>query len=352
MAETIAVATAPYGSMPDGRPVRQFTLENRRGMRARIIEYGAILAWLEVGDRDGRRQNVVLGAADLAGYLADRSHLGTVAGRYANRIAGARFELDGVTHLLDSNVPPDTLHGGERGFGRVLWQGTPVGDNGVALRYRSPDGEQGFPGMLDTVVRYTVGEDDALTIEFSATTDCPTVVNLTNHSYFNLAGEGSGDIYDHEITILADAFTPMRAGLLPTGEIRAVDGTPFDLRAPTAIGARIRMSDPQLLLARGFDHNFVLRDPGMLRLAARLKDPASGRVLEVLTTESGLQFYSGNFLDGTRAGTSGRPYRQSDGLCLETQHFPNSPNQPAFPPTVLRPGQEFRSMTVFHLRVD
>jgi aldose 1-epimerase len=342
----------PFGAMPDGTPVELFTLANSRGLRARIISYGGIVASLDVPDRHGEPANVVLGFADLAGYLADGAHFGAIVGRYANRIARGRFRLDGVAYQLECNNDGNALHGGSRGFGRVVWQGqAPSADEPrLVLRHRSPDGDQHYPGALDVTVTYQLS-DDALRIDYAATTDRPTVVNLTNHSYFNLAGEASGTIYDHEIALFADAYTPVDATLIPTGTIALVDGTPFDLRKPVAVGERIRVPHEQIVIGCGFDHNFVL---GMSmadepRLAARVHDPASGRTMEVLTTEPGVQLYTGNFLDGARSGPGlgGRLYRQSDALCLETQHFPDSPNQPAFPSTVLRLGERFRSTTIY-----
>jgi aldose 1-epimerase len=338
----------PYGTLPDGTPVERFTLR-AGGLVARILTYGGIVASLDAPDREGRLANVVLGCADLAGYLADTWNLGALIGRYANRIAGGRFTLDGAEYRLEQNRPPNTLHGGSRGFAKMVWRAEPASDAArLVLRHVSPDGDQGFPGRLEVSVAYEMTPDGTMRIEYEATTDKPTVLNLTNHSYFNLAGEGEGDVYGHELELAADAFTLVDASLVPTGEIRPVAGTPLDFRAPAPIGARIRQADEQILFGRGYDHNFVLRGtPGELRPAARVRDPASGRILEVSTTEPGVQFYSGNFLDGSRAGTRSRTYRQSGGLCLETQHFPDSVNRPSFPGTVLRPGETFRSTTVW-----
>jgi aldose 1-epimerase len=343
-----------YGAMPDGAAVERFTLENPGGISVGIIAYGGIVASIEAPDRKGARRNVVLGCADLAGYLADTAHFGALVGRYANRIAGGRFTLDGTVHQLERNQPPNALHGGPRGFGQVLWRAEPASDAArVTLRHRSPDGDQRFPGTLDVAVTYALGADDTLRIDYAATTDKPTILNLTNHSYFNLAGEGEGDILGHELTLESDAFTAVDATLIPTGERRLVERTPFDFRSPAPIDARIRVGDEQIVRGRGYDHNFVLRGAaGALRLAARLRDPASGRILEVATTEPGIQLYSGNFLDGTRVGPSGRCYRSGDGVCLETQHFPDSPNHPDFPSTVLRPGETFRSTTTWRFLTD
>ncbi len=346
------VAHAPYGRMPDGTTVEQLALSNARGTVARIITYGGIVTALETADRDGHRANVVLGCADLDGYRADTAHFGAIIGRYANRIAYGRFVLDGVPIQLACNSGPHSLHGGDAPFDKLVWRAvaaeTPAGGC-LALHHVSTDGAGGYPGTLEVEVRYTLGPDDTLRIDYEAECDRPTVLNLTNHSYFNLAGEGARDIYDHELAVFADAFTPVDATLIPTGELCPVDGTPFDLRQPARIGDRIRMPDEQLRRGRGLDHNFVLgtAPTEAPRLAARLHDPDSGRVMEVLTTEPGVQVYSGNVLDGSRRGPSGRPYRQSDALCLETQHFPDSPNQPTFPSTVLRPGQRFRSATIY-----
>jgi aldose 1-epimerase len=324
-----------FGRMPDGTPVHAFTLRDPGGLSATIIQYGARLTALEVPVPAGIR-NVILGHHELAPYLRDGAHLGAVAGRYANRIAGGRFVLDGREYSLSVNNNGNTLHGGAVGFAHVVWQAEPDGD-GVVFSHVSPDGDQGFPGRLEVQVRYALHGGD-LTIDYEATTDAPTVVNLTNHAYFNLAGAGT--ILDHAIEIAADRFLPVNASLIPTGERRPVAGTPFDLRRLTRIGARIDAEDPQLRLAGGFDHCFILSDAPQPapQPAARLE--AEGIVMEVLTTEPAVQFYSGNFL-------SGQPFAWRTGLCLETQHFPDSPNQPDFPSTVLRPRQRFRSRTIY-----
>ena len=354
----------PFGTTPDGTPVERWTLTNG-DMRVRILTYGGVVQTLEVPDAHGHVDNVVLGYPDLAGYVSDDDpYLGALIGRYGNRIAGGTFQLDGQTyHLPLNDHDRNTLHGGEQGFDDKVWTATPVGNDDVAalqLRLVSPDGDQGFPGTLTTTVTYTVDDDSRLQVHYEATTDAPTVVNLTNHSYWNLAGEGSGDVYDQELQINADGYTPVDEALIPTGEIAPVAGTPFDFRRPTPIGARIRVHDQQLLYGQGYDHNWALNRtdngarPGSdseddLEEAAVLHDPSTGRTLTITTTEPGLQFYSGNFLDGTLGGTSDRIYRQGDGLALETQHFPNSPNEPAFPSTVLRPGEVYDSTTVFAL---
>jgi aldose 1-epimerase len=351
------LASAPYGHLPDGRAVTRFTLSNRNGTSVEILDYGGIVTSLRVADRDGRHDNVVLGCGSLEDYCADRAFFGALIGRYANRIAHGGFSLDGTHYRLACNDPPHALHGGPQGYNRALWRAEAVehADGPVlALHHVSPDGDAGYPGTLTIEVHYALGADDALRIDYTAATDRPTIVNLTNHSYFNLAGEGSGDVYGHELMIAADAFTPVDATLIPSGEIGPVAGTPFDFRDATPIGKNIRAGDEQIFRGRGFDHNFVLRPAaaGALRPAAWVRDPRTGRVLEVSTTEPGLQLYSGNFLDGTRPGTAGRAYRQGDGLCLETQHFPDSPHRSEFPDTVLRPGQTFRSTTVYRFRID
>lgn len=338
----------PYGTTADGRAVDLYRLRNDAGMQAAILTFGGIIAALEVPDRAGRLANVVLGLDTLAGYERRSPHFGALTGRYANRIAGGRFVLDGVAYRLETNDGPNALHGGRRGFDKVVWQAVPGAGEALVLRYLSPDGEAGYPGNLAVTVSYTLQADNALRIDYAATTDKPTVLNLTNHSYFNLAGEGSGEVLDHVVTITADAFLPTDDSQIPTGEIRPVRDTPFDFTQPTPIGARIRAADAQLLIAGGYDHTWVLppaEDPP--RVSARVFEPRSGRVLEVLTDTPGLQFYTGNSLNGTLAGPSGRAYRQSDGFCLEAQRFPDAPNQPRFPSAVQRPGETFRSTTIF-----
>jgi aldose 1-epimerase len=343
-----------YGTTKEGQQVDVYTLANDSGMRVQILTYGCIIDRLEVPDRAGRSANVVLGLDSLEGYAERSPHLGAIAGRFANRIAKGRITIDGTNYQLDVNNGPNTLHGGRKSFHKLVWQSEPGAGETLILKHLSPDGDQGFPGNLAVEVRYSLGARNELRIDYDATTDKPTVINLTNHSYFNLAGEGSGDILGHVVSIEADAVTPTDAEQIPTGEIRPVAGTPFDFTAPTAIGARIRMADEQLLLARGYDLNWVLRKPvgADPRLAARAHDPSTGRILEVLTDQPGIQLYTGNGLNGSLVGPSGRAYRQSDGFCFETQAFPDAPNQPKFPSAFLRPGERFRSTTIFRFTTD
>jgi aldose 1-epimerase len=331
--------------MPDGTPVDIFTLTDG-GIEARIIPFGAVVVSLKTPDRNGELDDIVLGFDTLAEYVANpNTFFGAVIGRYANRIARGAFTLQGKKYSLPRNNGENTLHGGPNGFYNVLWNAKPAA-NGVDLTYLSRDGEEGFPGNLTATIRYTL-ENGGLRVEYSATTDQPTVVNLTQHSYFNLAGEGSGDILDHRLTLPSSKFTPVDASLIPTGEIRDISSTPFDFRRATRIGERIDAADEQLNLGGGYDHNWVLdQNQGKLTEAAGLYEPHSGRAMKVFTTEPGIQFYSGNFLTGIK-GKGGKPYPRRSALCLETQHFPDSPNHPAFPSTELKPGQTFHSATVF-----
>jgi len=337
-----------FGTTPDGRGVDLYTLTNRHDVEVLISTLGAAIVSIRTPDRDGAFDDIVLGFDDLTGYLANDPYFGVVVGRYGNRIAGGRFSLAGTEYQLTVNDGPNHLHGGLQGFDRVVWDATPLDrpeGPALALRYVSPAGEEGYPGTLDATVVYVLTGDSELRLEYTATTDAPTIVNLTSHAYFNLRGEG--DVLGHEILIAADRFTPVGPGLIPTGALRAVEGTPFDFMTPTAIGAGIAGDDEQLRLGGGYDHNFVLRKPpGEFGLAARVHDPASGRVLEVRTTEPGVQFYTGNFLDGSIAGKDGRAYQVHSGFCLETQHYPDSPNQSSFPSTVLEPGARYESTTV------
>jgi aldose 1-epimerase len=350
-----AVSKTGFGRMPDGREVEIFTLTSPRGLELRAISLGAIIVGLRVPDRAGKLDDVVLGFDELAGYLGDHPYFGAVVGRYGNRIAKGRFTLDGQTYRLATNNGPNHLHGGVKGFGRLLWTGQSFQNGeevGVAFTLDSPDGDEGYPGNLKVKVTYTLTPRDEVVVDYLATTDKPTPVNLTQHSYFNLAGGGSANILDHTLTLDADRFTPVDAELIPTGALAPVAGTPFDFRKPTAVGARIQADHEQIRFGRGYDHNWVLnrRGAGMVR-AARLSEPTTGRVLEVHTTEPGVQFYTGNFLDGTLAGKGGKKYGLRAGLCLETQHYPDSPNRPDFPSTIVRPGQDYRSKTVFTFSV-
>jgi aldose 1-epimerase len=344
------IESEPFGTLPDGRSAAIYTLRNG-AVTVRITNYGGRIVSVVAPDRKGQTADVVLGFKTLAEYLKDASFQGAIVGRYGNRIAKGRFTLDGKTYSLPINNPPNHLHGGPEGFYTKLWTAAvqkEKGGDALELTYVSPDGEQGYPGTLTSKVVYSLGDDGGLRLEYTATTDSPTILNLTNHAYFNLAGEGSGDVLGEEMQIEADAFTPVDATLIPTGERKPVAGTPFDFTKPTPIGAHIEDKDPQLAIGKGYDHNFVLRGPvGTLRLAVRVVDPKSGRALEVLTTEPGLQFYSGNFLDGSFSGKSGRPYTFRSAYCLEAQHFPDSPNQKDFPPVVLRPGETYRQTTVY-----
>jgi len=340
----------PFGTMPDGTPVEAFTLKSPRGLEVRVITYGAIVQSLLVPDGKGGKVDVVLGYDTLGEYLERNPYFGSVVGRYANRIAKGRFTLDGKEHVLATNNGANHLHGGVKGFDKVVWTATPkTGPEGDALElaYVSRDGEEGYPGTLTTTLTYTVTKDDALRIDYRASTDKPTIVNLSNHSYFNLAGQGSGEVLGHELEIAAARFTPVDETLIPTGDLRPVAGTPFDFTKPHRIGERIGAKDEQITRGGGYDHNFVLDAPGgALAFAARLRDPASGRTVEVLTTLPGLQFYSGNFLTDM-AGKAGKRYGYRQGLCLETQRFPDSPNRASFPSPRLDPGKEYRETTVY-----
>jgi aldose 1-epimerase len=343
------VTSEQFGKTPDGTAVEIYTLNDGR-VEARIMTYGGIVVSLKAPDRQGKTADVVLGFDNLEGYLANNNgkgpaYIGALIGRYANRIAHATFSLDGKKYELPKNDGDNSLHSGTHGFNNVVWKGQAVGD-GVELTYDSKDGENGFPGNLTTVVRYTL-KDGALRVEYSATTDQDTVLNLTSHSYFNLAGQGNGDILGHQLALRASRFTPVDAALIPTGELRPVAGTPLDFRKSAAIGALIDANDEQLRLGHGYDHNWVLDNDGKLAEAAEAYEPKSGRVLRVLTDQPGIQFYSGNFLDGTIKGKGGVAYQRRTGFCLETQHFPDSPNHPSFPSTELKAGQKFHSVTVF-----
>jgi aldose 1-epimerase len=344
-----------WGKGPNGEEVDLYTLRNSKGIEASITTYGGRLVTLKTPDRDGKFADIVLGFDDLPQYLANNPFFGALAGRYANRIANGEFQLDGHTYHLAKNNGPNTLHGGLVGFDKKVWQAEDVSaSNGHSLRlkYVSKDGEENFPGTLTTTVTYTLSDNDDLTIDYKATTDKKTVLNLTNHSYFDLAGAGAGEIIDHVVTINADKFTPVNANLIPTGDLKTVDGTPFDFRTATRVGARINDKDQQLQYGQGYDHNFVVNRSGNgPSLAARVVDPKSGRAMEVLTTQPGVQFYTGNHLSNGIKGKGGATYGYRYGLCFETQHFPNSPNQPNFPSTELAPGQQFHEITVFKFSV-
>lgn len=349
------ITREPFGTTEDGTAVDLFTLTNAHGLEARIMTYGATVVSLRVPDRTGKLDDVVLGYPSLAGYLDRSPYFGSTIGRYGNRIGKGRFTLDGKTHQLATNDGPNHLHGGAKGFDKVVWSvdsSRTDSSTTLAFAYTSPAGEEAYPGTLHVRVTYTLTDRGELRIDYAATTEAPTIVNLTHHSYFNLAGPGTRDILGHELMIPADRYTPVDSTLIPTGELASVERTPFDFRTPTVIGARIDQDDVQLTRGRGYDHNWVLNRQGTeLTLAARLTEPTTGRTLEVVSTEPGIQFYSGNFLDGTIIGKEGRVYRHRYGLCLEPQHFPDSPNKPTFPSTVLRPGQEYRSTTVFRFGV-
>lgn len=350
-----SITRAPFGVTRDGQPVEVFTLRNANGVEARIINYGGIVLSLKVPDRNGQFGDVVLGFDTLAEYEQKSPYFGCLIGRYGNRIAGGRFTLNGVTYQLATNDGPNHLHGGIKGFDKRVWkveraEVTPQGPQ-LVLSYLSPDGEEGYPGNLHVTATYTLTKDNGLRLDYRATTDKDTIVNLTQHSYFNLAGHG--DILGHVVYLNADRFTPVDATLIPTGELRPVEGTPFDFRKPTAIGARIQQDDEQLRYGRGYDHNWVInKKPGELALHARVVEPTTGRVLEVLSTEPGLQFYSGNFLDGTLKGKYGQVYAHRSGFCMEPQHFPDSPNKPNFPSVVLKPGQEYRNTIIYRFSVQ
>ncbi len=351
------IESQPFGTTAAGIAVEEYTLTNSSGMEVKIITYGGAITSIRVPDRYGVMTNVVLGFDNLADYETRSPYFGNITGRYANRIANATFTLDGTVYTLAANNGPNSLHGGINGFDNQVWTAEEIegdGEVGLSLSYLSPDGEEGYPGNLSVTVVYTLTDANELRIDYEATTDAPTVLNLTNHSYFNLAGNGAGTIYDHIIMINADAYTPVDETLIPTGEIAPVDETPFDLRIPVRIGAGIRSNHPQMVIGRGYDHNFVLNrsDDSTLELAARVYEPNSGRIMEVWTTEPGIQFYTGNFLDGTLVGSSDVMYRQGDAFALETQHYPDSPNQPDFPSTELRPGDTFQSTTIYSFTVD
>jgi len=364
----MSVTREPFGNLPDGRPVSLYTLRNASGMEVRAMTYGGIILSLRVPDREGNLDDVVLGYEALEGYLEETPYFGAIVGRYGNRIARGRFELDGRDYELAINNGPNHLHGGVVGFDKVIWNAEPFqeeGAVGLVFSRTSPEGEEGYPGNLAVRVTYTLTHDNALVFDYQATTDVPTPVNLTQHTYFNLAGDGSGDILDHQLEIDARRYTPVDETLIPTGELAPVEGTPFDFRQPETMGRRIEADHPQILFGGGYDHNFVLDQEAVpewaqdapkpasgLTPVARVTEPTSGRVMEVYTSEPGVQFYSGNFLDGSITGKGGVAYEHRYGFCLETQHFPDSPNKPEFPSTILRPGEEYRSRTVYFFTTD
>jgi aldose 1-epimerase len=348
------ISQRSFGKTKDGVAVSLFTLRNSKGAEAGICNYGGLVIFLKVPDRNGKLGDVVLGYDNLADYIKDTPYFGAMVGRYGNRIAKGKFTLDGKEYTLAINNGPNALHGGLVGFDKVVWEprilATPVGP-ALELRYTSKDGEEGYPGNLSVTAVYTLTDDNALKLEYTATTDKDTVINLTQHSYFNLAGKG--DILKHEVMMPADKFTPVDSTLIPTGELKPVAGTPFDFRTSTAIGARIGQDDEQLKYGNGYDHNWVMNKPmGQLGLMARVYEPTTGRVLEVYSTEPGLQFYTGNFLDGKLTGKGGWVYQFRNGFCMEPQHYPDSPNQPNFPSVVLKPGQVYKSTIVFKFSVQ
>lgn len=350
------VSRAPFGVLASGDSVHVYTLTNANGVTVRALDYGGVIQSIETPDRSGKAADIVLGFDTLDKYVKDSPYFGAIVGRFANRIARGRFTLNGKTYTLAINNGLNALHGGLVGFDKVVWHAEPFSNDtsaGVVWTHVSPDGDQGYPGTLSLRVTYTLTNANDLRIEYHATTDKPTILNLTNHSYFNLAGAGNGDILGEQITINADSITPIDSTMIPTGKIVPVDGTPFDFRKPTAIGARIGADNEQLKFAGGYDHNWVLNrsDDTSLVHAARAVDSASGRTLDVFTTEPGVQFYTGNFLDGSFAGIDG-VYKRRYGFTFETQHYPDSPNHPNFPSVVLAPGQTFHSETVFRFGVE
>ena len=354
---TRSISKHAYGSSSDGKAVDQYTLTNAKGMVVKIITLGGIITAVHVPDRNGNLADVVLGCNTVADYETNSAYFGALIGRYGNRIGGAGFTLEGKTYSLAVNNGPNALHGGLKGFDKQVWAAKEINNHsgvGLELSYLSPDGEEGYPGNLSVTVTYSLTDDNAIQINYSAVTDQTTVVNLTNHSYFNLSGNGSGTVYQHIVQINADNYTPVNESLIPTVELAPVAGTPFDFRSPKVINGGLRSSHPQMVYGRGYDHNFVLnrQSSSGLERAAWVYDPTSGRVLEVWTTEPAMQFYTGNFLDGTLVGSSGGLMRQGDGLCLETQHYPDSPNQSHFPSTTLKPDETYQTTTVYKFSTD
>ncbi|MBI9017563.1 MAG: galactose mutarotase [Phycisphaerae bacterium] len=344
------VTCSSFGIMPDGQTAKLFTLTNKNGMTVKITNYGAIVTHIIVPDAKGDMADVALGHDNVNDYIKGHPYFGAIVGRYGNRIAKGKFTLDGKQYTLATNNDANHLHGGEKGFDKVIWDAAAFADDfgaGVRFSYLSKDMEEGYPGNLNCSVRYTLTNNNELKLDYEATTDKATVVNLTHHSYFNLAGQGTGDILSHEIMIDADYFTPVDEGLIPTG-IESVKGTPMDFTKSTAIGKRVDDDYQQLIFGKGYDHNWIINNAdGSMKLAARVTEPTSGRIMEVYTTEPGIQFYCGNFLDGTNIGKGNKVYKHRYGFCLETQHFPDSPNQKDFPSVVLRPGQLYRHSTIY-----
>jgi aldose 1-epimerase len=350
-----SVSQAVFGKTPDGESVDVYTLTNSQGMEVRAITFGGIITSIKVPDKTGKLDDVALGFNTLDSYLTNPPYFGAIIGRYGNRIAKGQFTLDGKTYTLAVNNRPNHLHGGNKGFNKVVWKAESfkkVDDVGIIFTHTSPDGDEGYPGKLALRVTYTLNNKNELSFDYEATTDKATPVNLTQHSYFNLSGEGNGDILGHIMTIHASKMTPVDNTLIPTGDLASVDGTPFDFRRAAVIGERIGLASPQIEYGNGYDHNFVLdRNGNGLVLAAHVEEPNSGRVLEVSTTEPGMQFYTGNFLDGSLKGKAGKPYARRTGFALETQHYPDSPNKPQFPSTILRPGQTYKTKTVYAFSV-
>lgn len=352
----VTLTQAPFGRTADGEGIGLMTLRNANGIEIRVMTYGGIILSIKTPDKNGRSGDIVLGHDTAEEYFKNPPYLGVIVGRYANRIAKAAFTLDGKTYTLAANNGVNHLHGGAKGWDQAVWKADPFQDArgvGVVLTHTSPNGDEGYPGAVTAKVTYTLTDRNELAVDYEATTDAPTVINLTQHSYFNLSAGASPDILGHQLMINADRYTPVDDTLIPTGELAPVQGTPFDFRTPTAIGARIDQKNTQLERGKGYDHNWVLNAASEgLTKAARVVEPTSGRTLEIATTEPGIQFYSGNFLDGTIKGKGGVMIPHRGGLCLETQHYPDSPNHPSFPSTVLRPGQQYRSRTVFTFGVE
>jgi aldose 1-epimerase len=337
-----------FGKLPDNREVHQYTLTNRAGMSAQVIDYGATITALKVPDRSGKMEDVVLGYDNLQGYMDGTAYFGAIVGRYGNRIAKGHFQLDGKQYQLTTNDGENHLHGGKTGFNKVLWKAIQSRPDAISLQYISKDGEEGYPGTVTLQVVYTLTDKNELRIDYLGTTDQPTILNPTHHAYFNLSGSFANTILDHVLTIEADQFTPVDKGLIPTGQLVDVVNTPMDFRTPTAIGERINNSFEQLTFGKGYDHNWVLRgNPGQMRKAVELYEPKSGRLMTVYTDQAGMQFYTGNFLDGTAHGKNGIAYQRRTGLCLEAQAFPDTPNKPQFPSVTLRPGQAYHQTTIY-----